>query len=129
MPIEELTSEEVLQRCSMCQTATRSKLAVLSLGVGSAVADDLDGDHDLDLTAAKLAAHLLDRPGKPVAGLLAEYGRGARERHQDADLELLLGRGRSCKKRGRGGEAERKHEMLHGVSPVGRCASPSPDSR
>ena len=43
MPIEELTSEEVLQRCSMCQTATRSKLATLSLGVGSAVADDLDG--------------------------------------------------------------------------------------
>ncbi len=33
MPIEELSNEEVLQRCSMCQTATRSKLATLSLGV------------------------------------------------------------------------------------------------
>lgn len=43
MPIEELTNEEVLQRCSMCQTPTRSKLATLSLGVGSTVADDLDG--------------------------------------------------------------------------------------
>lgn len=43
MPIEELTNEEVLQRCSLCQTATRSKLATLSLGVGSTVADDLDG--------------------------------------------------------------------------------------
>jgi len=43
MPIEELTNEEVLQRCSLCQTATRSKLVALSLGVGSAVADDLDG--------------------------------------------------------------------------------------
>ena len=43
MPIEELSNEEVLQRCSMCQTATRSKLATLSLGVGSIVADDLDG--------------------------------------------------------------------------------------
>jgi hypothetical protein len=43
MPIEELTSEEVLQRCSVCQTATRSKLQTLSLGVGSTVADDLDG--------------------------------------------------------------------------------------
>jgi hypothetical protein len=43
MPIEELTNEEVLQRCSLCQTATRSKLVTLSLGVGSTVADDLDG--------------------------------------------------------------------------------------
>lgn len=43
MPIEELTSEEVLQRCSMCQTATRLKLASLSLGVGSTFADDVDG--------------------------------------------------------------------------------------
>ena len=43
MPIEELTNEEVLQRCSVCQTSTRSKLATLSLGVGSTVADDLDG--------------------------------------------------------------------------------------
>lgn len=43
MPIEELTNEEVLQRCAMCATTTRSKLSTLSLGVGSKLADDLDG--------------------------------------------------------------------------------------
>jgi hypothetical protein len=43
MPIEELTGEEVVQRCTMCQTATRLKLASLSLGVGSTFADDVDG--------------------------------------------------------------------------------------
>jgi hypothetical protein len=43
MPIEELTSEEVLQRCSMCQSTSRLKLAALSLGVGSTFADDVDG--------------------------------------------------------------------------------------
>ncbi len=43
MPIEELTNEEVLRRCSVCQTATRSKLTTLFLGVGSTVADDVDG--------------------------------------------------------------------------------------
>ena len=43
MPIEELTSEDVLQRCTMCQSTARLKLATLSLGVGSTFADDVDG--------------------------------------------------------------------------------------
>jgi hypothetical protein len=42
MPIEELTQDEVLQRCAVCQTATRVKLGGLSLGVGSTFGDDVD---------------------------------------------------------------------------------------
>ena len=43
MPIEELTNEEVLQRCAMCATTTRSKLSTLPIGVGSKLVDDVDG--------------------------------------------------------------------------------------
>jgi hypothetical protein len=43
MPIEELTNEEVLQRCTGCQSATRVRLATLSVGVGSVVPEDIDG--------------------------------------------------------------------------------------
>ncbi|MDP1826675.1 MAG: hypothetical protein Q8L48_25615 [Archangium sp.] len=43
MPIEELTNEDVLQRCTACQSATRVRLATLSVGVGSAVPEDIDG--------------------------------------------------------------------------------------
>lgn len=43
MPIEELTNEDVLQRCSACQSTARVRLATLSIGVGSTVPDDIDG--------------------------------------------------------------------------------------
>lgn len=43
MPIEELTNEDVLQRCSACQSTARVRLATLSIGVGSTVPGDVDG--------------------------------------------------------------------------------------
>jgi len=42
MPIEGLTNEEVLQRCSVCASTARVRLATLSIGVGSAVPEDID---------------------------------------------------------------------------------------
>lgn len=42
MPIEELTSEAVLQRCAVCQTETKVPLPTLSIGVGSQVPEDID---------------------------------------------------------------------------------------
>lgn len=43
MPIEELTNEDVLQRCSACQSTARVRLAALSIGVGSTLPEDVDG--------------------------------------------------------------------------------------
>ena len=47
-------------------------------------------DEQLDLAAAELAAHVLDRELEAVAELLAEHGRRARQRGDDADFQLVL---------------------------------------
>ena len=56
-------------------------------------------DDDLDLPPAELAAEVLDGELEAVARLLAEHGRGARQRQDQADLELLL-RLRRARQRG-----------------------------
>lgn len=43
MPIEELTNEDVVHRCAVCETATRTRLATLAIGVGSVESPVVEG--------------------------------------------------------------------------------------
>jgi hypothetical protein len=54
-------------------------------------------DDDFDILAAHLAAEILHGEIEAVAGLLAEHGAGAGQRHDHADLDLFLSkRGHCC---------------------------------
>ena len=76
-------------------------------------------DHDdLDIAAAHLAAEILHRERKAVANLLAKRGGGARQGHDHAQLDLVLGEGRAHRGAEQQGGRGQGQLRLHDLSPV-----------
>ena len=80
-------------------------------------------DHDdLDILAAHLAAEILDRELKTVARLLAQHGGRSGERHDDADLDLLLRRSGCRGDPQHDGKSGQRVPLLHHIPPIGPSA-------
>src|SRR6202034_2322345 len=75
------------------------------------------GDHDLDIAAAHLAAEILDREREAVARLLAQPRRRTGQRHDHADLDLVLRHRRVANEPEQDRQSGQSQLLFHDLSP------------